>query len=137
VRNYFRFATSSGQLVWVEVQTDSNGLNDLVYFTDLLQVLQLGYGESPLYANYGIPAQPSVVEQVWPDFYVAQVQEQFAPYFASLRISKVQNAPRPTYNIFIITHAGANLNVNLTPSTGVLATQDKRPITIGGLEIQV
>ena len=65
------------------------------------------------------------------------MQQQFSPYFVSLRISKVQNAPQPTYNIFVIAHSGANLNVNLVPSTGVLATPAGRPITIGGLEIAV
>lgn len=137
MRNYWRVQNSAGELVWAEANTDVNGYNDFVYFTNLLQVLQLGLGESPFYSSTGIPAQQSILQQVWPDFYVAVVQQQFAPYFVSLLISKVQNAPRPTYNIYILAHSGASLSVNLVPSTGVLATPQGQPITIGGLEIEV
>lgn len=137
MRNYWRYQSPSGQLQWITVSTDANGFNDLVYFSNLLQVLQLGYQESPLYGQYGIAAQQSILQQVWPDFSVAQTQQQFAPYFASLQISKVQDALEPTYNVFVIAYSGANLNVNLVPSTGVLATPQGQPITIGGLEIVV
>ena len=56
MRNYWGFANKEGQLVWVVVETDANGFNDLVYFSNLLQVLQLGLGESPFFSNFGIPA---------------------------------------------------------------------------------
>lgn len=87
---------------WTEVTTDANGYNSGVYLTTLAQVLKLNLGESPFFANYGIPAEQSVISQVQPDYYVAITQQQFAPYFASLQISKakaVPNQPRPTYNI--------------------------------------
>jgi hypothetical protein len=74
----------------------------------LIQVLKLNLGESPFYANYGIPAYKSIVQQIFPDFYVAQTQQQFAPYFASLTIVK-ENSPTPTYNISVITHNGAKI----------------------------
>lgn len=139
MRNYWRVKNSAGTLTWIEVDTDANGFNDLVYLSNLTQVLQLEQGESPLYGQFGIAAQQSIIQQVWPDFSVSQTQQQFAPYFANLQISKVQNPnpPEPTYNIFVIAYSGANLNVNLVPSTGVLATPQGQPITIGGLEISV
>lgn len=137
MRNYWRVKNSAGKLVWNEVNTDVNGHNDLVYFSNLTQVLQLEQGESPFYGQSGIAAQQSILQQVWPDFSVAQTQQQFAPYFASLQVSKEQNAPEPTYNIFVIAYSGANLNVNLVSSTGVLATPQGQPITLGGLEIVV
>jgi hypothetical protein len=139
MRNYWRVQNSAGELVWATASTDANGLNDLVFFTNLLQVLSLEQGESPLFANVGIAAQQSILQQVWPDFSVAQTQQLFSPYFASLTISKVQNPvpDEPTYDIFVIAHSGANLNVNLVPTTGVLATPQGQPITLGGVEIQV
>jgi hypothetical protein len=45
----------------VEVTTDANGYNDAVYLTTLSQVLKLNLGESPFYANYGIPQYQSVL----------------------------------------------------------------------------
>lgn len=94
---------------WVEVQTDANGFNDMVYLTTLIQVLKLNLGESPFYANYGIPARQAVIQQVFPDFYVTYTQTLFAQYFASLIVSK-ENNPEPTYNISVTTHQGVKLN---------------------------
>jgi hypothetical protein len=98
---------------WVEVTTDSNGYNDGVYLTTLVQVLKLNLGESPFYANYGIPAAPSVITQIQPDYYAAMTQKQFAPYFASLQIFKATvqaNPVKPTYNITLITQNGSTVS---------------------------
>ena len=96
---------------WTEVTTDPNtGLNDLVYVTTLCQTLLLNLGESPFYANYGIPAVPTIVTQVWPDYYVSYTQQNFASYFASLIVSRVQGATSPAYNVQITTHQGQKLN---------------------------
>lgn len=98
---------------WTVVATDpSTGLNDLVYVTNLCQVLLLNLGESPFFANYGIPAQQSVVTQIFPDYYVAQTQQQFASFFASLIITKL-SLPSPTYDVFITTHQGQKLNPSI------------------------
>ncbi|WP_320533673.1 hypothetical protein [Robbsia andropogonis] len=99
---------SSGN--WVKVETDANGYNDNVYLTALAQVLKLNTGESPFYANYGIPAHQTLVTQVFPDFYVMQTQQQFAQYFASLTITRVATDSSPTYKISAISHSGAILN---------------------------
>lgn len=97
---------------WTIVTTDPNGFNDGVYLTTLAQVLQLNLNESPFWSNYGIPAHQSVVTQVFPDYYVNWTQQQFAPYFASLIVSKV-NAPDPTYNISVTTTQGYKLNYSI------------------------
>jgi hypothetical protein len=94
--------------VWTEVTTDANGFNDDVWVTTLIQTLKLNLGESPFYANYGIPAHPTIVSQVLPDFYVAQVQQQFSSYFASLLIARTSADP-PTYSVSIIKHNGVKL----------------------------
>jgi hypothetical protein len=90
---------------WQIVQTDANGRNDYVYATNLIQVLKLNLGESPFYADRGIPAQQSVMTQLFPDYYTYQTQKQFRQYFVSLAVSKVAS-PTPTYDITAVTHSG-------------------------------
>lgn len=97
---------------WTVVETDANGNNDMVYVTALCQCLLLNLNESPMYANYGIPAQPTIASQIYPDYYVVYTQTLFAPYFASLIISRVPTF-EPTYNINVVTHQGIKLNINL------------------------
>jgi len=97
---------------WEEVQTDASGQNDYVHITALIQCLLLNLNESPFWANWGIPAQQSVVQQIFPDFYVALIQQRYAVYFASLQISKVQSYT-PTYNISIITNQGVKMQVSV------------------------
>lgn len=98
MRTYGRILNSDGTRSWVEVQQDSNGNFEYGMVTTLIQCLKLSLGESPFFANYGIPAQRSVITQIFPDYYVTQTQQQFSPYFASLLVSK-QVAVDPTYNI--------------------------------------
>ena len=110
MRTYGRITNSNGTKTWVLVETSANGDNSLVWLTTLCQCIKLNLGESPFFANYGSPAQPSIVQQVYPDFYVAQLQQQFAQYFASLIISKRSDQP-PTYQINVTTLQGVKLNV--------------------------
>ena len=113
------YNTTTDDWDWTEVSTDANGQDDYVWLTTLIQVLKLNLGESPFYANYGIPAQPSVISQIFPDFYVAQVQSQFSQYFASLQIVPVrdavneQGALTPTYTINILTNVGVSLSTTI------------------------
>jgi hypothetical protein len=112
MRTYGRIYNDDGTYKWVVVETDANGFNDEVWLTTLCQTLKLNLNESPFWANYGIPAEPAVVQQVFPDFYVSRTQQQFSQYFASLIISKVnvttaQGQPVPTYNIAVVTNYGA------------------------------
>lgn len=108
MRTYGRVYDEFGVPTWIVVETDANGHNDYVWATTLVQVLKLNLGESPFYGNYGIPAHPSVVQQVFPDFYVARTQQQFSQFFASLIVAK-QNLPTPTYQISITTNAGVKM----------------------------
>jgi hypothetical protein len=93
----------------VKVETAPDGSNDLVYIVTLIQVLKLNLNESPFFANYGIPAHQSVIQQVAPDFNVALTQQLFASYFASLSIIK-RSLPTPTYDVRIVTHQGVVIN---------------------------
>lgn len=101
MRTYGRIKQANGSPgPWVVVSTDPNtGSDAWVFLTALCQVLLLNLGESPFYANYGLPAQQSVIQQIQPDYYVTRTQQQFAQYFASLIISKDPAATVPTYNI--------------------------------------
>lgn len=112
LRTYGRVFNTDGTYSWVQVTTDSNGQNDAVWLTTLAQCLKLNLGESPMYANYGIPAYPSVVTQVFPDFYVGQTQSQFSSHFASLTVAKVASST-PTYNVNAITFQGAKIAANV------------------------
>lgn len=95
--------------VWVQVDLDENGQPDLIWVTTLIQTLKLNYGESPFYANYGIPAKASLIQQIPPDFYVAQTQAQYAQYFANLMLARLPNtAPdvTPRYRMVVTTNQG-------------------------------
>lgn len=95
--------------VWRQVNTDPNGQNDHVYLTALAQALLLNLGESPFYSDWGIPAAYSVLQQLFPDTWVALTQQRFAPRFASLFVAR-EDLPTPTYNITITTNVGVVLN---------------------------
>ena len=100
MRTYGRVGSINGiGGTWVEVSTDANGLNGNVFLTTLCQVLRLALGESPFWGQYGIPAQQSVITQVFPDYYVGQTQTQLSPQFASLTISRVQGSFPPIYDV--------------------------------------
>jgi hypothetical protein len=104
---------------WIEVDTDTNGFNDAVMLTTLAQVLLLNRGESPFYGDYGIPAQQSVITDIVPDYYVTLTQQQFAPFFASLIITRRPNSGTgptnpPVYDVNVITNSGAILADSVT-----------------------
>lgn len=108
LRTYGR--NSEGQ--WIEVTTDSNGYNDNVYLVTLIQNLKLNVGESPFFARNGIPAQQSVISQIFPDYFVQQVQQQFSKYFASLLIAKIPTSIQnhyPLYRINVLTNQGSSI----------------------------
>ena len=88
----------------------------MVYVTALAQTLKLNLGESPFYANWGIPAKESVVQQIFPDYFVLLTQQQYAPHFAYLSVSKVPS-PTPTYRIKAITNKGVQLNASVQVPT--------------------
>ena len=100
--------------VWTEVVTDPvTGLNDAVWLTTLLRVLKLNLGEDPFHTDYGIPAQQSVQQQIFPDFYAIQmIQQQFSQYFASLSVARISDNP-PTYNINVIMNNGTKFQTTI------------------------
>lgn len=112
LRTYGKIYAGDGSYKWVEVQTDSGGDSSYVWITTLIQTLKLNLGESPFFANYGIPARPTIVTQVLPDFYVIQTQNQFSQYFASLIISRTSTNP-PTYQVNVITNSGAKFQATV------------------------
>lgn len=112
MRTWGRTYDEQGNATWVQVSTDANGMNDAVWVTTLIQCLKLGLGESPMFANYGIPAQRSVLTQIFPDFYTYQTQSQFAQYFVSLTVRK-RTSPIPTYDITAVTHSGAVIEARI------------------------
>lgn len=112
MRTWGRIYSAPDVWTWVEVDPDQNGDRTNIYRTTLIQVLLLNLSESPFWANYGIPAQPSVIQQIFPDFYMSRTQQFFAPFFASLIISKRQS-PTPTYDVKIVTKQGARLNMEV------------------------
>lgn len=106
MRTYGRITGDDGVKRWVEVTTDPQGFDDPVWLTTLVQVLLLNLGESPFYADWGIPAKPSVIQQVFPDFYVSRTQQRFSQYFPSVIISKLPLF-NPTYRVAVTTNQGA------------------------------
>lgn len=97
---------------WVEVTTDANGYDDAVWLTTLAQALKLNLAESPFFANYGLPAKASVLQQISPDFNIVLTQQQFAPFFASLTIAKTRGNP-PTYRINAVTQQGSIISTEV------------------------
>lgn len=116
MRTYGRITNEDGSKTWVEVDTDENGFDDNVWLTTLCQNMKLNLGESPMFANNGIPAQQSVVTQVFPDFYVAQMQQQFSPYFAALVMARVPGTNNPPdYAVSVVYHNGAVPDMSQVP----------------------
>lgn len=112
-RVWGRVYTDPDNYTWVPVVTDPvTGDNTAVRVTQLIQVLKMDRNESPFFANYGIPARLSVVQRLFPDIYVFQTQAQFAPFFASLIISRLPSAT-PTYLVNITTFAGEALSLQV------------------------
>ena len=93
---------------WVEITETS-----YIWLATLAQTLRLNQGESPFYANYGIPAHTSVMTQIPPDLAVNRTQTQFAPYFASLTVVKQQNTLNPTYNINAVFQNGTTISTTV------------------------
>jgi len=108
MRTYGRDSTGT----WVEISTTGTGDNSNVWFTTLLQNLLLNQQESPFYANNGIPAQPSVVTQMFPNTAVVAVQTYFAQYFSSLIITR-NPATYPSYTVNAVTLQGAPISTTI------------------------
>lgn len=109
MRVWGRTYNEDGTYQWVAVMTDANGDSSNCYLTALCQALKLNLGESPFYANVGIPQQQTILTQVFPDFYISKIQQQYAQYFASLTIVRVPGSFPPQYNVTAVCNSGAIL----------------------------
>lgn len=107
MRAWGRTYNEDGTYQWVQVSTDTNGLNDAFYITALAQCIKLNLSESPMYATSGIPQYQTIMAQTFPDYYVMRIQQQYAQYFASLTINRVVGSSPPQYSIRAVTHSGA------------------------------
>jgi len=117
----------TGNKKWWVVTTDINGFNDSVYLTDLAQVIKLNLGESPFFANWGIPAHESVMTQIYPDFFLNRIQQQFSGRFASVILTPLpvdqgsadsfasgqDGGPAPRYYINVLTNYGSRIGVRV------------------------
>lgn len=122
MRVWARYTNANGTKTWVAVQTDPvTGDNSLCYLVALCQTLLLNLNESPFWANYGIPAQQAIAQQVAPDYYVANIQKFYSQFFASLIVVRQDTNP-PTYGISAVTFAGATISFNL-PATALPSNQ--------------
>lgn len=116
IRTYGRVVDPvTGASFWTQVTPDSNGWPDSVYLTALIQAIKLNWGESPFYGDWGIPARPSVNQQIPPDYAMALMQARFAQFFMSLQIARVPNSSPPSYNVQVQFHNGAAMSVTLIP----------------------
>lgn len=93
---------------WLEITETS-----YIWLATLIQTLRLTQGESPVYGNYGIPAQNSVMTQIAPDVALNRTQSQYAPYFSSLTIVRQQNTTQPTYNIKAVFKNGTTIQTTV------------------------
>jgi hypothetical protein len=109
MRVWGRTTNELGKKTWVMVTTDANGYNDEVHVVALAQTLKLNLGESPFFGNFGIPAHQSVMQRVFPDYYVAFTQAFYSQFFAALTVAKIAT-PYPQYTINVTTHLGAKIN---------------------------
>lgn len=119
MRVWGRLYDNNGNYTWQKVTTDNNGFNDNVYLTAFCQVLQLQTGESPFYADYGIPAHGSIMQQVFPDYNVYLMQQRYASYFAMLKVQKVDavnrfGSPTPVYDVSVITQYGSTVSIKVS-----------------------
>jgi hypothetical protein len=112
VRTYGRIYTD-GVPQWVEVTDVGEPTSDYIWITTLIQNLKLILGESPFFANYGLPSEQAVIQQIAPDYHVSLTQQRFSQYFASLIISRIPGSLTPTYRVNILTRAGTRFQEDI------------------------
>lgn len=113
MRVWGRQYNEDGTYQWVAVVTDANGDSSNCYLTALCQAIQLNLGESPFFANTGIPQIQTIATQVFPDLYLSQIQQQYAQYFASLTIIRVPGSFPPQYSVTAVCNSGALLSTTV------------------------
>jgi hypothetical protein len=119
----------TGEKTWWVVTTDINGFNDSVWLTETAQVCKLNLGESPFFADWGIPAHESQVTQLFPNYHMAIIQQRLSPHFASMILTPLpieqgsadsfeagqEGAPAPRYYLNVLTNYGSRIGVQVRP----------------------
>ena len=108
-----RTYATDGSYTWTKVETDDNGNDDAVYLTALCQEMLLNKGESPFYANRGISARNSIMYQIYPDYDVSLMQQNYSTRFSSLVMTRDTSVTEPTYKVSVITHSGAVISTTV------------------------
>ena len=116
MRAYGRTTDLYGNKTWVVVETDANGDSSYVYVVALCQCLLLNFNESPFWANFGIPAKNSVLQQQSPYYFFCNIVSYFSQFFASLLVKRrptTPGNPTPVYDIFAVFKSGATYQATI------------------------
>ena len=116
MRAYGRHTDIHGNKTWVTVQTDANGDSSYVYVTSLCQCILLNFNESPFWANFGIPAKNSILQQQAPDYFIGNIVNYYSQFFASLLVVKQPTTPgnpTPIYNISAVFKSGVTYQTTI------------------------
>ncbi|WP_077395442.1 hypothetical protein [Bombella intestini] len=102
MRVWTRVHQPDGRRVWKAVTGDQGNI------AWLQNALLLQLGESPFWADWGIPVQQTLVSRVWPDYYLNLTQRRFRDIFPSLQITRKDggNGADPVYDISVILNNG-------------------------------
>lgn len=83
--------------------------NDEVALLCLIHALKANPREMPFHSDIGIPDQESVVAQVLPTFHANVVVERFKKYFNDLRVTKIEDYPKFSYQIDVVMKNGVEI----------------------------
>ena len=83
--------------------------NDEVALLCLIHTLKANPREMPFHSDIGIPDQESVVAQVLPTFHANVVVERFKKYFNDLRVTKIEDYPKFSYQIDVVMKNGVEI----------------------------
>jgi len=114
MRTYGRLPPDeNGYRQWVEVNSANLATDDNVWLTTLAQNLKLITGESPFFANFGLPSEQAIIMQIVPQYHVNLIQQRFAQYFASLIITRVPGPGNPVWRVNVLTRYGARIQTDV------------------------
>jgi len=85
----------------------------MIWVTIVKHELQLRVGESPFYADAGIPAEDSIITQQEPDYHVNNVKRRYEAKFNAFDITKVSGQPL-VYNIALTTKNNDTVTLTFT-----------------------
>ncbi|UMM63143.1 hypothetical protein [Aristophania vespae] len=103
MRVWTRQFQSDGTRKWVAV----TGNQAIIAWLQNNLLLQLG--ESPFYADKGLPVTQSLISRIWPDYYLNQLQEFFRDYVSTIQITRDTSVVNDglSYKILVIFKDGS------------------------------